>query len=222
MSGDLLSDAPIAHETQSPFFAKAQYLLARNMYSRNTHFSQQRKIQGQVVSFEKFGLYTLAIFDALWPRLAPGSSAADRLFPKAHEALMLTYRVQQGRPPQGLWYPLADWDGTVPISSQDLQETWWFQKGYVDIAPPTGPSAPWADHQRKYAELLKNAGRWWIEKREIAGALGGGTGDDVEAAALILPRLAVSEGFDDFVEKGFKRVLDTVIEADDFDESQGT
>ena len=222
MSGDLLSDAAIAHETQSPFFAKAQYLLARNMYSRNTHFSEEKKYQGQTISFEKFGLYTLAIFDALWPRLDPSASASDRIFPEAYEALMLTYRIQQGRPPPGLWYPLGDWDGSLPaLTQQEFENTWWFRKGYTDIPAPSGASAPWADYQRQYAELLRNAGRWWIQEREIDGELGGGTGDDVEAAALVVPRLTVTEGFSDFVEGGFKRVLDTVIEASDFDEPQG-
>ena len=222
MSGDLLSDAAITHETQSPFFAKAQYLLARNMYSRNTHFSEGKNVPGESISFEKFGLYTLAIFDALWPRLDPNASSVDRIFPQAYEALMLTYRIQQGHPPPGQWYPLGEWDGSVPaISQQELDNTWWFRKGYTDIPAPSGASPAWADYQRHYAELLRSAGLWWIQEREIDGELGGGTGDDVEAAALVVPRLTVAEGFANFVEGGFKRVLDTVIEASDFDEPQG-
>ena len=222
MSSDLLSDTAISHETQSPFFAKAQYLLARNMYSRNTHFTKEGKFQGQTISFEKFGLYTLAIFDALWPRLDPGSSSTERIFPQAYEALMLTYRIQQGRPPPGQWYPLADWDGSLPaITQQEFKNTWWYRKGYTNISAPSGAAATWADYQRHYAELLRNAGQWWIQEREIDGELGGGAGDDVEAAALVVPRLTVAEGFSDFVEAGFKRVLDGVIEANDFEESQG-
>ena len=96
--GDTLSTNDQVHLPQSPLFVKAQYMIVRSLYARNT----QIEVGGSTPGALKYNKYWLdIIFDDLWPALNPDTSGATPstfgvpLFPSAYEAITFTWLIQE-------------------------------------------------------------------------------------------------------------------------------
>jgi len=186
--GDVLDAAAAPFLPQSPLAAKARFLLARNMHSRNTLVNDPTN---------PFTAAFLAIFQQLWNRRA--------LFPRGDEARVLGFLGSAYAVPGGI---VSNWAGPSSVPPIVPANTWWAPF----VAAARDPTAPnWANQQRQYHRAFRNCGEWWMTRRLIAGEIGGGDGDDVEGAGLLgLPSVAVREG-GHLLENGVALVLDKVL-----------
>ncbi|HEX6812456.1 MAG TPA: hypothetical protein VF384_12585 [Planctomycetota bacterium] len=186
-AGDVLGSA-VGTLPESPLFAKARYLQARNMYGRNTQVNDPAN---------PFTAAFLAAFTDVQNNID--------LWPKAAEAKVMGFMATNYAIPGGL---VQNWSGPASLPAITPAATWW--AGYV--ASTNNPNAPaWANSQRRYLKAFRNCGEWWMTKRLIAGEIGGGDGDDVEGAGLLgLPSVVVSEPGNP-LEAGAALVMDKVL-----------
>src|SRR5262245_14295010 len=217
MDDDILLPAVLSYRPESPFFAKAQYVLARSMYGRNTHVF----LANDFYSFVAFNTQFLGILHALWSRLDPAVPQPTRLYPKAADAAVLAWYMETFIPP-GTVGPLGSWSATPephPLPPIDYSSTWFAP--HTEFPTPYAPPA-WASYQRRYARTLRNVGSWWMEERLLGSELGGGGGDDTEAAgALAVPTVIKSEGPYHPFERGVKKVLEGVLFGPEVNQDQG-
>lgn len=215
LHGDVLQASASSALPESPFHAKAAYLIARNMYGRNTNFFLENTFTGQ--DFRPYNTYELGLFDDLWTRLDP--SAPGALYPDAHEQITLAWFLETFIP-VGTVGPLDPWDGTS-LPPIDFSATWW--NAETEFGVLAGHNPPdWADYQRRWARTLRNAARWWaVYPQNRDGEIGGGLGDDSEAAALIVPNITRTEWSENVVESGWQDILDNHLYGDPVDPEQG-
>ncbi len=172
LDDDILQTTPQAWSTESPLAPKAAFLIARNLYSRNTKFSDPES---------PYADYWLGILN---DRLAP----VQALFPRAANLRVFTFIAQNYAVTGGL---IKNWKGLHSVPDFDPAETWW--ASHTELADVTAAPA-WANIQRRYHRAFRNAGTWWITNRLKQGQLGGGAGDDNEGARLLaVPSLACRE-----------------------------
>lgn len=222
MDGDLLLGVDHPKRPESPLCAKAQYLAARSMYMRNTRVMVGTLANGSVdngsVAYNTYFVVDL-LQNKLWPNINP--TVSGRLFPKAHEATLLAYRMTAHLAPPGTQQgpgPLEPWDGDEP-PGMDFSGVWWADR--VDFQGPAG--APlWVQEQRRYANMFRNLGEWWIDRRLIDGELGGGGGDDTEGAAILgVPLVARTEGLGHQPEDGIAEVMEHVLTGSEVNVEEG-
>ncbi len=203
MDDDILDDTPSSFHTESPFYPTARYLIARNYYSRNTKLSVGLTI-GQNCNpiLVELNTYWLGIIlDELWPRL--DLNGTKFLFPKAHEAITFCWFFDEYVDPIAVQGPfneacpkflsnlVAEWDGVSLPPGVNVADTWWAEA--ADIIDTTNAPS-WAVDQRAYHRQFRNLANWWIENRLFGFQLGGGSGDDQEAAVLSVPSITRLEG----------------------------
>ncbi|HEU4420823.1 MAG TPA: hypothetical protein VFT55_17930, partial [Planctomycetota bacterium] len=195
--GDILG-AAVNTLPESPLFAKARYLQARNMYGRNTQINDPAN---------PFTAAFLVAFTEVHNNID--------LFPKAAEAKVMGFMATNYAIPGGL---VQNWSGPASLPAIVPSQTWWAPW----VAYTNNPGAPaWANAQRRYLNTFRNCGEWWMTKRLIAGEIGGGDGDDVEGAGLLgLPSVVVSEG-GHVLEAGCASVMDKVLWGPSMTPSQG-
>ncbi|MBL8897579.1 MAG: hypothetical protein JNM84_08125 [Planctomycetes bacterium] len=198
MDDDLLR-AEEAQATPSPFFAKAQFLLARNLYSRNTMVGDPA-----------------TPYNRLWlPILQQGFAPRTALFPRSQELAAFTWFATNFALAGGL---VQNWRGIQQLPPLQPAQAWWAPlTEYADH-----PAAPaWANHQRAYVNGFRAAGRWWMEGRLYDGELGGGGGDDVEGAGLLsLPTLVRTEP-GNVLERGVADAMELVLFGAEMNVEQG-
>lgn len=239
MDDDILGTTGVATQTESPFFAKAQYLIARNMYSRGTHVTA-----GIGCPATSYHAYWLEIVDRLWPRLQAGP---QRLYPEGHEAIVFCWLMQEFIGAQIGDLSNPTWPATCTnlllgpnalmqqwtpaheasyLQHIDPADTWWDGR----TAEYTDPNAPlWARTQGSSKRSYRNIGEWWMEHRLYTGGpagpheLGTGDGDDVEGAgALLAPSIAWQESGDNpRLEDPAGKVLRDVLYGSSVDVSEG-
>lgn len=215
LQSDVLDSQGNGALPQGPFHAKAAYLIARNMYGRNTNWILDNSFTGQ--DFRPFNTYALSLLSALWQRLDP--AAPGSLYPDAHEQITLAWFMDTFIP-AGTVGPLDKWDSTS-LPPIDFSATWWESETEFDVLPGHQPPV-WADYQRRYSRTLRNAARWWSTfPQNRGGQLGGGLGDDSEAAALIVPNVTRTEWPENSVETGWRDVLDAHLYGSAVDPEQG-
>ena len=190
---------------ESPFHAKARYLIARTMYGNNTKL----KLTTQSGASSSVA-YVDRIMDAveeLWTRVDPMS--ADLRFPQAIEQQIFCWRLREYYDPVLNDPPLANWTSDDPVPFGPAG-SWWED----DVVPDMdlGAAPPWAQGQYVYRQLFRNVGAWWMSERKLGDELGGGTGDDVEGAAVFAsPSLALLQDPYGDVVSGAIDVLDGVM-----------
>lgn len=224
MHGDVLDLAPDGTQTQSPYFAKAQYLIARNMYGRNTQVMRDVDPDSAVA----YDQYFLGIWHALWSRLDPGAGAS-RIFPKAIDvgvqAWLFENYIDWNVPDNGPL--LLPWDGTPPTASTpstpvgfpaaEFANAWWAGQVAFDWSQVDVGHTQW-----RYAHMMRDLVRWWGTERSRSGDWGGGGGDNVEGlGALGVPLVTVQEGGANTVEGAIREGLERVLYGPEVDQSQG-
>ncbi len=177
-------------QPQSPLFLKAQYLLARNFFSRNT-----KNGPGAFTSIWH------GIIDDLY-----SLHETEGVFPAAHELAMFNHLVDNYSGEDGifkLWDPTEDLSGLY----SDLEDTWW-----SDVLLEEDPNAPaWANSMRQYYTAYRSVADWWTENNLLEDEFGGGAGDDVEGGALLaIPNMIVREP-ENSGAAGASLVLDTAL-----------
>jgi hypothetical protein len=198
MQGDILSATPNATLPECPFFPKARFLLARNMYSRYTGVGDPK----QPWAAMWLGILTKEFM----PRLS--------LFPKAINVEFFTFFANRYAYQGGM----QNWRGPRYVPTYDPKTAWWAKyTQFVNHA-----SAPkWANSMRAYYNSLRNAGDWWMQKRLFDGELGGGGGDDVEGGALLtLSTICLTEP-GNRLEEGGRSALEKVLFGPEVDQDQG-
>ncbi|MFT7464094.1 MAG: hypothetical protein ACI9EF_002443, partial [Pseudohongiellaceae bacterium] len=215
LQSDVLDSTGNGALPEGPFHAKAASLIARNMYGRNTNWVLDNTFTGQ--DFRAFNTYALELISSLWERLDP--AAPGSLYPDAHEQITLAWFMDTYILP-GTVGPLEKWDG-MALPPIDFSATWWESQTEFDVLPGHQPPV-WADYQRRYSRTLRNAARWWSTfPQNRDGQLGGGLGDDSEAAALIVPNVTRTEWPENSVETGWRAVLDAHLYGSPVDPDEG-
>ncbi|MEZ5963592.1 MAG: hypothetical protein R3F56_07075 [Planctomycetota bacterium] len=227
MDSDILKLQADPAQTQSPYFAKARLLLARNMYGRNTHVATSVD-EGGLQNLRDWDRYFLDQYDALWTRLDPTpSNSSARIYPKAIDPAVQAWRMRTYVDDDlDTVYPgraMQEWNGVLPPFSQsEFDQAWWAPR--VNFTGASGLPG-WATHQWAYGRMLRQLARWWIEKRSkgVGGQeWGGGAGDDAEVAGVLGSCLIImQEGSDNAVEKGVAAVLEGSLLSSEVNVDQG-
>jgi hypothetical protein len=109
-----------------------------------------------------------------------GFAAAD--FPDEHELHLFRAYADAGKHPKD-WEPE---DYPVFTASQ-IAASWWGD----DVAVPSDTPGvqTWANAQRSFVRVYRNAVKYWLAERLQGGEFGGGHGDDVELLLQLFPLL---------------------------------
>ncbi|MCB9882605.1 MAG: hypothetical protein H6834_12515 [Planctomycetes bacterium] len=197
MDSDLLEPVSSPHAYGSPLFPRAQFLIARNLYSRNTKIGDPAK---------PYNVYWFSIFQKFAARLT--------LFPRAANLRVFTWFVQNYAITGGV---VGNWPGANDLPNLDPTTAWW--SPLAEVTPD--PAAPnWANLQRQYVRAYRNAGTWWMETRLHGGELGGGGGDDVEGAGLLALPTIVRRETGNALETGTAVCLDQVLQGPEVNQDQ--
>ncbi|MBN2492590.1 MAG: hypothetical protein JXQ29_17215 [Planctomycetes bacterium] len=184
---------------ECPFYPRARFLIARNMYSRYTGVGDPQA---------EWAAFWLGILqNEFAPKLA--------LFPKAAELEVFTFFATRYATNGGL---VQNWRGPTSVPTFDPATTWWAP--HTELADPA--AAPkWAQHLRAYLNQFRSAGTWWMNTRLHQGEIGGGGGDDVEGAGLLsLPSIARNEP-GHALERGIKECLEKVLFGPEVNQQEG-
>jgi len=199
MDDDIFT-APKAYKPECPFYPKARFLIARNMYSRYTGVGDPQ-----------------APWASFWLGILKNEFEPNRaaLFPKAENLELFTFFATRYGMDGGI---VKNWRGPSSLPTYSPATAWWAT--HTEFTDP--PAAPkWALHLRAYLNQFRNAGTWWMTTRLHEGEIGGGGGDDVEGAGLLsLPSIARNEP-DHVLERGIKESLEKVLFGPELNQNEG-
>ena len=179
MSSDVLSAVEDDYATESPFFVKSQFLIARMLFGLNNLHA--------TLTTWPFPPAELPAHAQLLRITETSFSQAriDALFPTDMELIVFAWYVRN-------FFLQGGWDG-ASLPPIDPQASWWAP--YIQYPDPvTGPA--WATSQLQALHMAREVGRWWIDNYLLgedtscetpAGEFGGGLGDDVELPFLGIP-----------------------------------
>ncbi len=217
MRDDTFLTTPSPYATECPLFPKARYLIARNMWGRNTLVSAGNTnglTQSCDLAFVEYNKYWYGI---IRDELLTSLTGSSPLYPKGHEAMVVCFLLDHYLKNQVLDDASPDepctkyfkdgligqwiFDSERPDAPVQPQDAWWGQYSNVQDTAAEGGER-WARDLRAHTRQFRNLARWWIQERlrenpvTKISEFGGGSGDDQELTVLSTPGIALSESPD--------------------------